>query len=69
MPAWPQIPLTPPERRLLHLLASGRTSTEAAPALGLTPADTEAMLTDLLRRHAVTSSHQLFVRALVYRWI
>ena len=65
----PQIPLTTPERRLLRLLASGRTSTEAAPALGLTLADTEALLANLLRRVGVSSPHQLFVHALVHRWI
>ena len=69
MPALPQTALTTPERRLLGLLALGRTSTEAASALHLTPAETEAMLADLLRRHGLASAHQLFVRALVYRWI
>lgn len=65
----PQIVPTVPERRLLTLLASGRTFTEAASALGLTPAEIEALLGGLLRRHEVRSWHQLFVRALVYRWI
>jgi|GEM_PF-2904002 len=61
--------LTPPERRLLRLLASGWTSAEAASALGLTPADTEALLTGLLRRFGVSSPRRLLVQALVYRWI
>ncbi len=69
MPALPHTVLTAPERRLLTLLAPGRTSTEAASALGLTPAEAEALLASLLRRHGVSSPHQLFVRALVYRWI
>ena len=46
----PQTALTTPERRLLGLLALGRTSVEAASALHPTPAETEAMLADLLRR-------------------
>ena len=69
MPALPHIAPTAPERRLLRLLARGRTSTEAAFALGLAPAEAEALLEDLLRRCGVSSPHQLFVRALVYRWI
>ena len=69
MPALSHIVPTASERRLLRLLARGRTSTEAAFALGLTPAETEALLADLLRRHGVSSPHQLFMRALVYRWI
>ena len=69
MPALEVSPLTSPERRMLQLLALGRTSTEAAPALGLTLADTEALLAALLRRFGVSSPHRLFVRALVHRWI
>ena len=69
MPASPPIVPTPPERLLLRLLAPGRTSTEAASALHLTPAETEALPEGLLRRHGVSSPHRLFVRALVYRWI
>ena len=69
MPALSHLVPTTPERLLLRLLARGRTSTEAASTLGLTPAETEALLADLLRRHGVSSPHQLFVRALVYRWI
>lgn len=70
MPALPPIAaLTPLERRLLSLLASGRTSVEAASALNLTSSETEAMLKSLLRRHGVQSPHQLCVRALVHRWI
>lgn len=68
MLALPQI-LTAPERRLLGLLAQGRTSAEAASTLHLTPAETEALLEGLLRRQGLASTHQLFVRALVYRWI
>ena len=69
MPALIHSVPTAPERRLLRLLARGRTSTEAAFALGLTPAEADALLADLLRRQGVSSRHQLFVRALVYRWI
>jgi DNA-binding CsgD family transcriptional regulator len=69
MPAFPHTVLTAPERRLLMLLAPGRTSVEAASALHLTPAEAEAMLEALLRRYGLSSRHQLFVRALVYRWI
>ena len=69
MPALIHSVPTPPERRLLRLLAPGRTFTEAASALGLTPAEMEALLEGLLRRHGVSSPHQLFVRALVHRWI
>lgn len=69
MPVLPHIAPTTPERRLLTLLAPGRTSTEAASALHLTPAEAEAMLEGLLRRYGVSSPRQLFVRALVYRWI
>jgi len=69
MPALLQPALTPSERRLLLLLARGRTSAEAASALSLTPAEAEALLTALLCRHGLSSRHQLFVRALVYRWI
>lgn len=68
MPAMPHVP-TAPERRLLSLLVPGRTSTEAASALGLTPAETEALLEGLLRRYGLSSRRQLFVRALVYHWI
>ncbi len=57
------------KRRLLCLLARGRISTEAASALSLAPAETEALLEGMLRRCGVSSPHQLFVRALVYRWI
>ncbi len=69
MPAFSHPVLTAPERRLLGLLVPGRTSTEAASALGLTPAETEALLEGLLRRYGLSSKRQLFVRALVYRWI
>ena len=69
MPALSYPVPTAPERRLLKLLALGRTSTEAAMALHLAPAETQAMLEGLLRRHGVSSPHQLFLRALVYRWI
>ena len=65
----PQTTPTLPERRLLALLALGRTSAEAALALHLSPAEAEALLADLLRRHDLSSKHQLFVRALVHRWI
>ncbi len=69
MPASTYIVPTAPERRLLQMLAPGRTPTEAATALHLTPAEIEAMLAGLLRRHGVLSPHQLFVRALVHGWI
>jgi len=64
-----QSPPTTPERRLLCLLARGQTSSEAAAALGLTLADTERILADLLRRFGVSSPRRLFVHALVHRWI
>lgn len=69
MPALSSHILTAPERRLLTLLAPGRTPAEATLALGLTPAEAEALLADLLRRHGASSPHRLFVRALVYHWI
>lgn len=65
----PQTPLTTPERRLLCLLMRGQTSLETADALGLTLADTERLLADLMRRFGVSSPRRLFVHVLVHRWI
>jgi DNA-binding CsgD family transcriptional regulator len=64
-----QTVLTPPERRLLGLLARGQTPAQAGAVLGLAPAEAEALLADLLRRQGLSARHQLLARALVYRWI
>ena len=64
-----QTMLTLTERRLLGLLALGQTPAQAGPALGLTPADAETLLADLLRRQGLSAPRQLVARALLYRWI
>ena len=64
-----QITLTPPERRLLGLLAFGQTPAQAAETLRVTPAEAEKILADLLRRHNLSTLHQLLARALLHRWI
>ena len=39
--------ITPLERRALQMLATGRTTGDVAAGLGITPFETEALLTDL----------------------
>jgi DNA-binding CsgD family transcriptional regulator len=69
MTALPWAPLTPPECRLVGLLARGQTPAQASETLHISPAEAEAMLADLLRRQGLSARHQLLARALIYRWI
>ena len=64
-----QTTLTTPERRLISRLVLGQTLAQAAPSLSLDPAEAEALLANLMRRHGLSARHQLLVRALLYRWI
>ena len=68
MPALPQTTLTPPERRLVGLLALSRPA-QAADTLHLPLEEVEALLADLLRRHGLSTQHQLLARALLHRWL
>lgn len=69
MTALPWTPLTPPERRLVGLLALGQTPAQASETLRLSAAEAEALLADLLRRQGLASRHRLLARALLLRWI
>ena len=61
--------LAPLERRLVGLLARGQTPAQAAHTLRLPPAEAEALLESLLRRHGLSSPQRLLARALLLRWI
>ena len=65
----PPLPPPPMERRLMSLLAAGQTPAQAAGTLRLPPAEAEAMLASLLRRHGLSSQRRLLARALLYRWL
>jgi DNA-binding CsgD family transcriptional regulator len=54
--------LTPGERRVVDLVARGRTNREVAEALGLTPKTVEWTLTNVYRKLRLRSRTELAVR-------
>ena len=53
---------------MVGLLALSRPAL-AADALHLPLEEVEVLLADLLRRHGLSTRHQLLARALLHRWI
>lgn len=61
--------MTPLERALLRLLAAGYALSEAAPSLGLSPAEARALLDDIQGRAGVGSETRLIVLAVLNAWV
>ncbi len=61
--------LSPLERALLRLLVAGRELRDAAPSVGVSPAEADAALEALQARAGVRSRSRLLALAILHFWV